>query len=485
MVFLARAEAAAGRKEAAAAMLITATELVRAETNFYVKAEPLLLAAETLAQWGDYAAAEREVKGLNATISPETHGFCVPYEGPRSDYFRITLSIVVRSSNGLAAAAPAQLCAPAKSTRPIKTIDRIADVPGRRTIREWYRGYFYGLVARELQRTGDSDRVQKLLATETIAAVREDDRSRTDRHAESEPPAKAATESAVQILQKVVDKHRFWLDPRPKNLRYTLTGGKPEPDDNDKMVHQVLVSGENVRWEMDANLEPPGNSPDRSLEYTTIITPEKTVWLRVPKGVKKEAMNDVSDTRRFRQGMIWQTAFHALTANGIPAKCQVVEEIESKEGRVVVVEVEFDNARASVGLGMYQLQFGAANWRMNKVRLHIRLPDYLPIREQYFDTKTGAASDTAVSFGPEFIKVGEHVAPKTMRYVQTYDEKMQRLTKFREWVLEGHFHEVQGVWLLDNATNSHDGTIVRQMQVSDVSTAPILEEKFDPLIPTE
>ncbi len=175
----------------------------------------------------------------------------------------------------------------------------------------------------------------------------------------SKPPAKPATdaktESAAQILQKVVDKHRFWLDPRPKTLSYVLTGGNPEPDDNDKMVHHVWVSGENVRWEMDALL------PIRSLEYTTIITPERTVWLRPPEA-KNKAMTNVSDTHRFRQGMTWQTAFHAIANNGVPAKCQVVDEIESKEGRVVVVEAEFENGSAMVGLGMYQLQFGKSNW---------------------------------------------------------------------------------------------------------------------------
>jgi hypothetical protein len=365
----------------------------------------------------------------------------------------------------------------------MKTIERIADMPGARFMVERYRGYIFGLVARELLRTGDRDRVQKMLANETIAAVREAIEAEL-MATEAEPPAQAATdaksESAAQILQKVVEKNRFWLNPRPKNLRYILTGGKPEPDDNDKMVHHVWVSGENVRWEMDARLDLPGKSPVRAQEYTTIITPDTTVWLR-PKGAKKEAMSDVRDIRRFRQGMTWQTAFHAIAKNGIPPKCQVVEETESKEGRAVMVEVDFDNVRASVGLGMYQLQFGSSDWRLNKVRLHIRLPDYLPLREDYLDPKTGAVSDRTVSFGPEFIQVGEHVAPKTMRYMQINDEKMQKSSKFREWALQGNFQEVKGIWLLDKATNSQDGKVVRQMQTSEVSTAPIPQKKFVPL----
>jgi hypothetical protein len=72
-----------------------------------------------------------------------------------------------------------------------------------------------------------------------------------------------------------------------------------------------------------------------------------------------------------------------------------------------------------------------------------------------------------------------------MRMVQIQDEQMQRLSKFREWVLEGQFHDIQGDWLLDKATNSQDGKIVRQMQVSEVSTAPILPKVFDPLVSAE
>lgn len=485
MVFLARGEAAAGRKDAAARLLTEATDLVRGETNPFVKIEPLVLAVETLAQWGDYDAAERDANQVNATIPADALMY-FPYGDAHSDYFEMPYQILVGPQTSWLLIARAQVRA-GKIDEAKKTIERIADIPGAPFMLDRFRGYILGLVAREWLRSGDRDRVRKLLANESSPAVREAieaELTAVEPNLPARTTSETQTESAAQILQKVVDKNRFWLNPRPKSLRYTLTGGKPEPDDNDKMVHQVSISGEKVRWEMDANVQPAGKSTVRTQEYTTLITPEETVWLR-PKGAKTGAMTNVSDSRRFRQGMTWQTAFHAIAAGGVPAKCRLVEETETKEGRVVVLEVEFDKAWASVGLGMYQLQYGAANWRMKKVRLHVRLPDYLPMREEYFDLDTEKINNTTVSFGPEFIKVGENLAPKTMRYVQISDDAMQRRSKFREWALEGQFHEIKGIWLLDKATNSQDGKIVRLMQVSEVSTAPILPNVFDPLAPLD
>src|SRR5262245_24548989 len=67
----------------------------------------------------------------------------------------------------------------------------------------------------------------------------------------AEDPAPDEKETAEQILKKVVEKNRFWLDPRPQNLSYTLTAAHPGeiPD----VAQRVFIAGDNVRWAMDAN----------------------------------------------------------------------------------------------------------------------------------------------------------------------------------------------------------------------------------------
>jgi hypothetical protein len=55
-------------------------------------------------------------------------------------------------------------------------------------------------------------------------------------------------EDAPKILKQVVETNRFWLDPRPKNLSYTLVVNKSGPGGReDRMVDKVFVSGDTVR----------------------------------------------------------------------------------------------------------------------------------------------------------------------------------------------------------------------------------------------
>lgn len=245
------------------------------------------------------------------------------------------------------------------------------------------------------------------------------------------------------------------------------------------MVNRVWISGDQVRWEMEAEVDVPDHVPARlPWNYTVVFTSEKSICLRAPNESKKESMSRVRDTRSFRQGMSWNTAMHAIAKNGIPDNCRVVEETKTGDNRMVVLEMNLDNAVASAGLGMYGLMLGEGGCQIDRVRLHVRLPDYVPIREEYFDAESDVPGNTTIEFGPEYIRVGEHLAPTKLRYVEIADEADHEPPSPRQWVMEGHFHEVQGVWLLNKAFNIHDGKVVRRIQVSDVSTAPIPAERF-------
>ena len=288
--------------------------------------------------------------------------------------------------------------------------------------------------------------------------------------------ADADAETATQVLQKVVDKNRFWLDPRPKVLSYTLTGRTlGEQGFQDAMLNRVFVSADKVRWELDAE-----GRRGKPLPYTYVCTPEAKVCLRAPPGLDRNKLNAVRGTHPFRQGMTFETAFHEMAAKGIPKTCRVVEEIETDQGRVAVISVELDSAGPKVGLGMYHLYLGSSQWRAESVRLHVRLAEFAPIREEYERPTPEGPVRRVVSYGPKFIQVGQQLAPAKLRFVQTQpDDPERKRTGPHEWVLEGNFQVVHGLWLLDEATNTHDGKRVSEIKVSDVSVLPIPAGKFD------
>jgi len=172
MIFLARAEAADGKKNAAVKRRNDAVALVRDETNPFFKVGPLLLAVETLALWGDYAAAEREAEEIIATVRADTYFYSL-FGGPRSDYYEMPYQVVVGPATSWLLIARAQVGA-GKIDESLATIERLKGTEGLHALWvEKYRVYFYGNVARELLRRGQSDRVRELLLKESNTAVRE------------------------------------------------------------------------------------------------------------------------------------------------------------------------------------------------------------------------------------------------------------------------------------------------------------------------
>jgi len=283
--------------------------------------------------------------------------------------------------------------------------------------------------------------------------------------------------TATEILQKVIEANRVWLDPRPKQLSYTVTGSDPTKPDRTAMVNRVWMSGDKARWEMDAQVK--WATRELPWNYAAVFTPEETICLRAPNKVKATGMKRVRDTRCLRQGMIWHTAIHAVAQDGIPANCRIVEETKTGDHPVVVIEMNLDGPVADVGLGHYGLTLGQFGWQLNRVRLHIRLPEYVPIREEYVDRTTHALKgNIVVSYGPKFITVDGCSAPTRFHVAHVEKDGGPNALGIREWIMEGHFREAQGVWLLDKALNIHDGKVARQLRVSNVSTAVIAPKVF-------
>jgi hypothetical protein len=67
-----------------------------------------------------------------------------------------------------------------------------------------------------------------------------------------------------------------------------------------------------------------------------------------------------------------------------------------------------------------------------------------------------------------------------IRFVQTEpDDPEGKRRGLHEWVLEGNFRVIHGLWLLDEATNTHDGKRICEIKVSNVLAMPIPDEKCD------
>ena len=73
------------------------------------------------------------------------------------------------------------------------------------------------------------------------------------------------------------------------------------------------------------------------------------------------------------------------------------------------------------------------------------------------------------------------VESESLRLTQVRDPaNRQGAADFKEWILEGRFQDAGGAWLLDKATNTQDGKVIRQLDVSDVAIKPVPAERFDP-----
>lgn len=268
-------------------------------------------------------------------------------------------------------------------------------------------------------------------------------------------------DEAAEILEQVIEKNRFWLDPQPSSLSYTLVGLPAEPKPHpQQMVNRVMISFDRVRWDLDSE------SDQRSANYTYDCTLAKAICLRAPNGVDRTRLPQVIDLRRFRQGIVWHTTLHSLMKTGVSRKSEIVKETTTDEGRVVEIETPLRNGDQEVGLGLYHVWYGHFQFSVRKARLHIRLPDLIPLYEEFI---IGRGQPTyLVSYGPEFIKIGEHSAPSKLRFASSDQSS----------VIEANFHDVKGVWVLDRATNTHNGKRVAEIRLLEVSVDPIPYEKF-------
>ena len=277
------------------------------------------------------------------------------------------------------------------------------------------------------------------------------------------------------VVKRLLEVNSVWLEPRPTRLSYRLSGTLLEDGGKTKQLNRIWIDGDNARWEMEAQLFTYPRSkrplqlplPPKELEYasyTLVVRGDEESYVRAPRANMLLVSRNARDLGTLRQGITWSTAMHALQSEGLPDDARIIEQDGEDPEDVVVLEMTFKKRKNHVGLGLYHSYYGSISMPTGKARLHIKLPDYVPVREEWVNR------NSRIEYGPEFFRVGGHRAPQSMSYVGLARKNVR-------WELKAQFKIVQGHWLLDRAVNTHGGTPVAEFTLSDVST-----ERISPLM---
>lgn len=295
-----------------------------------------------------------------------------------------------------------------------------------------------------------------------------------------EPPPQGVdveTITADELWARVVKNNTVWLNPTTQNLSY-ITSSQPVEDDDrfPEITNRVWVSGDKARWEMDGAR---ADINGRKMSYVLVVDGENEQYLKSPNPEMIRDVRRARDIRTMVQGTSWTSAVHVLASEGLPKQSKIVERRPVPDGHVIVLEADLGLARRKVGVGLYHAFYGSASGILGRVHVHIKTPGFIPIKEQYLAGEIPPckqypngmkydARDFSVKYDQAFMKIGNQFAPRTMQHVGP-----------REWVLEFHFQNVDGHWLLEKSFNIQGGKRKLEMVVSKASTKPLDELLFD------
>ncbi len=275
------------------------------------------------------------------------------------------------------------------------------------------------------------------------------------------------------VWERVLAVNRVWLDPHPQHLSYTLYMGEPAPGNEKQYINKVWVEGDdNLRWEMTSHVDKPrgGKVPEN---YRLVGSGGKELYLE-PADLRRWGLLPLEDVHSFGQGITLQTGIHYVVRNGLPDNARIVEIRETGSGKVVALEFDAREIPYSVALGLRGSHlagglFGRGDFR---IRLHIQVPEFLPIRAEGFVSDDEKLYE--IEFGPEFFHFDTERAPKTLRHRCTVS-----MFKEDQSVIEAHFQRVGNIWLLKEASSLKDGKIIAMMRTADISTESIAPTLFE------
>ncbi|MBN1345328.1 MAG: M48 family metalloprotease [Phycisphaerae bacterium] len=282
------------------------------------------------------------------------------------------------------------------------------------------------------------------------------------------PDSRASVDlsDANAVWAKVLEVNRDWLCPHPENLSYVLNMANPAPGSQDHVVNRVWLRGaDHARWEISGQTA--HGDKIMPVDAWRVFSGDWTAG-----SSDKVARRIHADTRRFRhyrQGLEWYTGIHVLADFGLPENARIVGMSGREQDGILILQTEVPNRRGAVGLGLGQVFFGQIQYPLDRLRLHIRLPEFVPILEEDFAPWDSGGSQ--IDFGPEFVPLDKGLAPKTIRYRSEVEPGW-------EWALEARFQIVGDVWLLKEALNLRNGTALRKIYTAEISTQPVDPEVF-------
>ncbi len=273
----------------------------------------------------------------------------------------------------------------------------------------------------------------------------------------SRPEFDVTKATAREVWTRMAATNRVWLQPTAKNLGYAVRvkpvdAQSPEPG----TVSRVWISGRFARWQMNA---PKAGVDNEDLSYLLVLTGDSEQYIEAPLQEMTRKPKKARDLRTMVQGIQWRSAVHVLADRGLPERSSIVERHAVQDGYILVLETDLGDARLDVGIGLYHVFHGQFGSPIEKVRIHIKVPEFIPVKEQF------PACGAELEYEPDFLKIGDQRAPKAIRLITDLCGS--------PWVLESHFRKVNDLWLVEKAYSILNAKKVYEMIVSDVSTEPI------------
>lgn len=279
------------------------------------------------------------------------------------------------------------------------------------------------------------------------------------------PEFDVANVTAREVWAQLAARNRVWLQPAAENLSYAVVGKLIDGETPESgMAARVWISGKLARWQLAA---PKSGVDGADLSYLLLVTGDSEQYLEAPLQDMIRKPENARDLRTMLQGIQWRSAVHVLAAGGLPERSTIVDRRTVRDGHILVLETDLGDARFDVGIGLYHHWYGSCDSAIGKVRIHVKVPEFIPVREEF------PAIGREIEYEPDFLTIGDQRAPKTIRFVA-------KLSNGTPWVLEANFRSVKDLWLLEKAYNIHGGKRLFEMVVSDVSTEPIDPAVFAP-----
>jgi|GEM_PF-3422947 len=272
-----------------------------------------------------------------------------------------------------------------------------------------------------------------------------------------------------KVWEKFLEKNRVWIDPQVDTLFYTLNIWNPQKGKEEITTSKLWLSGKKVRWETTAKFG--DSNPDNQYKFICL---EDIEYCFFPDKIETRSPL-LSSVNSFKQGISWYTGIHVLAKNGLPESARIIDLKQTENGEVLILEADTGNKKVRTGLGLICIHFGAYTFPLHHIRLHIRIPDYLPVLEEHFNDKGEKMGQ--VEFGTEFIDFGEQKAPKILRYV------LEGPVFNRKWSLEARFQKINDIWLLKEGFHYTGADIKNQAIVENVSTQAPDPELFEVMEP--